>query len=453
MNLQKVEYLEGLRGYASLAVVICHFLCTFALNDPFRYSNDIVQTTDPIILFFYGSPLSFLFDGPLAVNIFFVHSGFVLSWRFFSVDKANTYLSSAAIRRYIRLTGPLAFSVLIGYTLMRLDLMRHGEAQKWIGNTTFLSRSYDFLPHLSDAIYDAFIGSYYSFDIKRNYNPVLWTISAELIGSFILFSFLALFGRARNRWFFYIIAFSLTYTGYYFLFIAGAALCDIVVLRQKSPSSCAHPCVWGWVAIAFLGILLGTANRYDLPQYAWVIPAGSPLALRDFINKLGAILMLVSVLESPLLQRFFQLRISRMFGRLSYSIYLIHLPLICSLTCYLFVTLITTYNFSYEMAGWASAILSIPAILLVSYLYYLMIDKPSIAFAKWVYNKSFDQLHVYPQKNVTSLRINAQDSSFLLKLTWAPLKVYFSRGQDSTHRVKPLHNRQRELEHDEDILH
>ena len=110
----KLSSLEGLRGIASFIVVIDHYILAFfpAMFFPLKYAFHY-----PIEKVIASTPLSILYNGDLAVVIFFVLSGFVLSFKFFQKPDKEIAISSF-IKRYPRLTIPVIFSCFVGYLML-----------------------------------------------------------------------------------------------------------------------------------------------------------------------------------------------------------------------------------------------------------------------------------------------------------------------------------------------
>lgn len=103
----KLVHLEAGRGIASIIVVMHHFSFAFAgwIKAPFSEGG------------LGNTPLQFLADGSLAVNFFFVLSGFVLSLAFFRRFTFRGW-SVAVVKRLPRLWLPVAISVLAGLLLL-----------------------------------------------------------------------------------------------------------------------------------------------------------------------------------------------------------------------------------------------------------------------------------------------------------------------------------------------
>ncbi len=97
----KIIYLDGLRGLAAFIVVIYHHFYGF-------YPKFLYPSEDKVLTQLSGSPLNIFYNGNFAVYIFFILSGYVLTYKFFKTRNYGIIISSAA-RRYIRLLVPVLF--------------------------------------------------------------------------------------------------------------------------------------------------------------------------------------------------------------------------------------------------------------------------------------------------------------------------------------------------------
>lgn len=183
-------YLDSVRGLAAIVVVASHLVIGF-------YPSIYNSVMPPWIRVWYS--------GEFAVQLFFTLSGFVLSLSFVRGAGIES-LRSAALRRYFRLVLPIATSVFLSYLLLRFGLYFNHEvavetnqpADSWMG------RWYGFSASPLRAIDEGFYRAFFAHDMGRTYNNVLWTMQMEFAGSLFVFSFLALFGKLRNRWLVYI---------------------------------------------------------------------------------------------------------------------------------------------------------------------------------------------------------------------------------------------------------
>ncbi|MGC2774656.1 MAG: hypothetical protein WA418_03360, partial [Bradyrhizobium sp.] len=94
-----------------------------------------------------------------------------------------------------------------------------------------------------------------------------------------------------------------------------------------------------------------------------------PLADMMRWQVLSATLIVAVVLTWPLLQRSIGGAIGRMLGRISFTLYLIHLPIICSMTSWLVVTL------PRSLAAPASIALTIAGVFVASFLLCRLVDE------------------------------------------------------------------------------
>ena len=179
----KLVQLEALRGLAAFIVVAWHFLWAF---DPARIG--IVDGFDPSAAML-GSVGFASIDGPAAVTLFFVLSGFVLPLGFFRSGRTELVVRATA-KRWLRLVCLVMLAVLLSWLLFRCGLYRHREAAQlsqsaWLGTFGGSHQEQSFTPSLFGAMLE---GSLFAFLREPDmYDPVLWTMHHEFIGSFVTF--------------------------------------------------------------------------------------------------------------------------------------------------------------------------------------------------------------------------------------------------------------------------
>ena len=118
---KRLDYIDGLRGIASLMVFTCHFLISFYPVFLSEWPGDPYFQRHPIVSCLVFSPLSIFYSGGFAIMVFFVLSGYVLSYRC-CITGERSMIFSAAAGRYFRLTIPIFFSTLVAYGCLRFDL-------------------------------------------------------------------------------------------------------------------------------------------------------------------------------------------------------------------------------------------------------------------------------------------------------------------------------------------
>jgi peptidoglycan/LPS O-acetylase OafA/YrhL len=363
----RLDALESVRGLAALVVVFHHLALTFW---PAAYTAN--------------SPLRFLLDGKFAVSVFFVLSGVVLSYSFFNKPSRNA-LGSATIRRYFRLTPPILASVLVAYGLMAAGAFANAPLAAAVGrDDPWLRDLYDFEPSLTGAVKEGLYGVYVDYHESQTYNNVLWTMRTELFGSLFVFVLQALFGTLPRRWVLYLLIGAGLYGRYRFFldFLVGVAVCDCYLMDRGRRRPIAIG-AWGGAVLLAAGVVIGSV----LPDSLRPVLGFSP---RKFDTQtVGAILVIGTALFCPFWRRQLESGWLVWLGRLSFSLYLLHLSIICSLGCRTFLALYVDHGWPYHWAAVASSAVAVPTSLAAAWVMTRLVDQRAIALG-WVVYRLFD---------------------------------------------------------------
>jgi peptidoglycan/LPS O-acetylase OafA/YrhL len=383
----KLLHLDSLRGLAALAVVCGHLLLAFYPGMP-----GVTYASDPPTGLVGLLRLNSLYMGHFSVMIFFVLSGFVLSYSFFVSGKQST-LTSAATRRYFRLAIPVLTAVLFVFVLVKAHVMHEIEASKLrvvpAGTPEFnegwLTRYHVANVTLKQTLRQGLFETFFAYDEQKSLNSALWTMSLELQGSFLIYASLALFGRLKQRWLILgILAVILFMRGEMFLvcFMAGMALSGFHVSRGG-----ASLFPW-WLAIPmiFAGIYFGAQTQALSVRHIPSFFRGA-----DVWVSFGATITVLAVVFSAALKRLLELQPFHFLGRISFSLYLLHLPLIYSLGCFVFIKTRTHGMGSFPAFAWSAAATIISSMILAA-LMTLFVDEPAMDKIKQLYNKYFQPI-------------------------------------------------------------
>jgi peptidoglycan/LPS O-acetylase OafA/YrhL len=358
----KFTQLEGLRGLAAAMVVVWHFIWAFA---PWVLGSVAGSPAQGLV----GNPVAAGIDGPAAVALFFVLSGFVIPLRFFRSGRAGMILRAAA-RRWPRLAGLSLLAVLFSYGLFRFGLFYFREAavvtgSPWLGTYGGGAPGGALPISLARAVREGLVGAF--VDKSDSYDPVLWTMRHELLGSFLSMG-LALISRRRSaRASGAIIALTGILAGvadpWLVPFVGGTGLALLFSRQQlrlnwmsATLSVAVGAFLFGYLeptgAYSGMQVLQDSAGyRYD----------------RIVVHTLAGLLLMTGIVGNPGVARALCVRPLRSLGRLSFPIYLFHFPLLCSLGCGLFLLLRPRLSYGGSITAvaiiYAAVVLSIGALL------------------------------------------------------------------------------------------
>lgn len=375
----KLGFLDGVRGVAMLIVVLHHFGLAFfpAINylDPGKIHLGDGSTE----LLIAKTPLNIFFNGGFAVSIFFVLSGFVLSYKF-HLSGSRKLLTDYAAKRYFRLFLPVAVSIVLCYVLHLCGLFTNHTAGTLTKSEEWLGGLFSGMKGPGDVLKNLFVDVFLNND--NRYNAVLWTMTIEFLGSLLLFSFLALAGNSQRTLLLHLlvgILILLTDKQFYASFILGSLISRLFITGFSFPEG---------VKGILIKILLLAAGVYfsSFPQGShtresmWRWLDWSWTSGYNLFHVVGAFCILFVICFDKTLIRFFSIRPFLYLGKISFSFYLIHLPVMCSLGFYLFGMFWKpgTYFVPFLIAFGSCMLVT----LVISHFYYRWVDKSSIRFSE-----------------------------------------------------------------------
>lgn len=370
--------LEGLRGVAAVIVVIFHFLVLFY---PVLFYS--VGTLAPVQHFrleenIHGTPLLAFLSGTFSVAVFFVLSGFVLSVGFFSSKDPQT-IKRLAAKRYLRLMLPALASILIALLFIKIGFSHFNEVRE-VTQSSAVPLMWSRHPDLFTAIYEGLVVIFVNSPVN-NFNPALWTMKYEFIGSFIVFGTAILFAHSKWRWVVYLALVVGTHSNWYLGFILGMVLADLYVHREELLKRIPQP---AYIGILALGIFMGAFPRstsLDSTVYGHImLPWLTEGANRGFYTTLGAVCIVVSAIGMLRFRNVLSSRFMSRLGKYTYSLYLVHQPLIYVVGTSLFMAFLTI---GYNKAVLLAFLCTIPVIVLATVLFHRYIEQPSMKVASY----------------------------------------------------------------------
>ncbi|MGZ5780891.1 MAG: acyltransferase family protein [Burkholderiaceae bacterium] len=378
-GVDKIRYLDGLRGVAALAVVLAHILTGFY---PTLYSGDPRQAHNFWEVWTAGSPFNMVAIGNCFVCIFFMLSGYVLTYSVLSKQRQNQFVA-LAIGRYIRLTLPIFASSFFAYLILKSALVAHVQAAATTNSYWWLATLYQFTPSFTDMAVESIYGVY---QYSVNYNPALWTMRIELLGSFMVFGILMVCRPVRLRMVAYLIISLFFFSPYYFCFIVGMFFYDIRERTQQPPSLDRAANKKTSTAITALLIVFGVflgAYPYAYTNGTWYEGIATLLLLKldgeDTIiiaHLVAAVMLLLAVERSISIRKILCGTFLQFIGRNAFSIYLLHLILLVSVMSGSYKWL--SSKLPYDVAVFVAAIIFISLLLIISNAMFYFIDRPSV---------------------------------------------------------------------------
>lgn len=357
--LGRDRHLDGLRGVAALAVVIEHFAALLPISRAPLFAGQLGELASNALRF----PVE---AGNFAVYIFFAISGVVV---------ANAALNKpwpiSLASRYARLTIPMiAAGILAGLALSAFPGKLPTIAQ-FLPNHWTTTIYQDGPPTVRQAITEAAWGAYLNSDPKIN--PVLWSMRVELWGSLGIFTgyrFVAPYARIGTA---LGIAMLLLFTGFwqYLAFPIGAVIFE---LNGRG--------VFHWprrvgAIIAVLGVGLGIAATMSaLRYYGRVVSGYLPFDadFRAILSSVGGLLVVSGVLASETSKSLLTTRAPLFLGRVSYALYLTHMPLLYGPLAAVYLTFGSPPDTA-ALAIWSLAFFA--SALLLGWLLTVWIDEPN----------------------------------------------------------------------------
>ncbi|KAL7753160.1 hypothetical protein RI367_001614 [Sorochytrium milnesiophthora] len=387
-------------------------------------------------------------NGPLAVSIFFVLSGRVLTasimrQRHSLSQKTLTSFASSVIMRPLRLGVPvLAAALLATWVAQATDFQAARAAMPALRRSWLKLDSYKTAAELSPMNWFRWVRHLLvknDMDADVWYVPagVVWTIGYEYLGSNMLY--LVTLALLRLDWRRYLVlVFLVVYLGravnMYHPFFVGLLFLDLDVSGYMAKMR-----EWRFSFLVKMLLLLviymmlacrsisESVDKLAVPE-TWTVFTVS-------INVASAAIILLLEL-SPLCQRLFSCAPARFLGKISFGLYLTH-GLILETACMSIMLdmsrgpdgkLPRMPNFPKNVALATMFLFYIPAITLSGYLFYRLVDDPTVRLAKWLFIKVFIDQWPSPRELVKmkTLAVVAAVLAILTAVFWPTVDEYVS---------------------------
>jgi peptidoglycan/LPS O-acetylase OafA/YrhL len=369
---QRYIQLDSIRGIAALTVIFYHI---FDFN-----KSHLSPAIYKIIMI---SPFKLLVFGHPAVILFFVLSGFVLSLPFIENNKVN--YTPYIIKRIFRIYIPYLFSILLSLFLLKYFVNRN-ISLKYVSEHLLL------------------IGNIHS----NAYNVVVWSLVHEMRISFI-FPFVVLVIKKLDLKINILICLLLSLSSYlnqifhfqnsnglnttYFdslqylsIFIMGSLVA--IKINALSRKFSLLPIYAKFLILVFSVLLYGYSDDFLIKIVG--IPENTKyfLILNEYFMAIGATGFIIIAINSVKFSRMLSRRPILSLGKISYSLYLFHFPVSETLHKVLLN----------RVPWWEVFVLSVIASIIVAYIVWLLVEKPSIFIGKKLANKLISSIKMKIEK-------------------------------------------------------
>ncbi|WP_426452123.1 acyltransferase family protein [Paenibacillus sp. S-38] len=306
--------LDSIRGVASLSVLITHLLLVFPL-----IASSVSYQEHPFLFIAKYVPFlrSLFIGGPEAVKLFFVLSGFVLALPFLRPGAHIAYLPFI-VKRFCRIYFPyylaISLAIFLSWAMGQGPLP---EFSDWFNSSWTEPLTLPLLLH-----HLLLVGQFND----HAYNNVIWSLVHEMRVSLIfplLMYGVIRFSWKRNILLYLVLGFAGFYLegygntlGFLLLFVVGALLAKhkdrlIAVYQALTPI---------WKIVWFLlGFFLYSLHLPDSLKNAALTTVFTDL------NMIGCCLLILAAMSKGAFSRLLLHPVLHFFGKISYSLYLLHL--------------------------------------------------------------------------------------------------------------------------------
>ncbi|HEX4298285.1 MAG TPA: acyltransferase [Devosia sp.] len=305
---RRLAALDGLRGWAALSVVVFHLSW---------------ETFGALFPIYRSFPAALLGNGNFAVALFLMVSGYVLTVRGWH-EPDKTAVRRSIVKRYFRLTIPIFVAVMLFYAVLKLGWALWPAASQIVHRPDWLSGFGNFHTSLLSAAWFGLVGLYVTTRTFQ-YGPFLWTMTAELWGSYLVLA-LCLFEMPR-RW---------SYGPLAILTVLGLLL----PLEPFFPMAACYPAgalvaLMSRDGLIASGLPSRTESRVATAMAVAAYVAGS-LADKSpsevIAMTLLAMVLFVAAMRSGPVSAFLSLPLSQWLGRISFPLYLVQILIIMTIS-------------------------------------------------------------------------------------------------------------------------
>lgn len=375
---ERLHFIDGIKAAATVMVFNIHFLNAYYCGI-YTLNPENFHTKSGLEWFIGATPLNIVYAGKAGARIFLGVSAFLLARRYFlsREEERGGLLSRVSIKKYFRLASPILAVNLFAAGLMYLGCYGNGKAAALAGSTEFFGSYNQFVPSFWAAIREALYGCFVNG--SNAYNGPLWFICYEFWGCLLVAAILALFGSGRGRYVVYIVAAALLVRTDFLVMILCMAAADLIYTKKSLMNRFATQKWLMWLLLLVSFYFL-TYPSYGANLENTIYRVFPPKVLFYYNGAIPVLLVSVYYLEP--VKHILSLRILGKFQRISYGFYLLHFPILCTLSTAFFNAMFGRMN--YHVLVLLTYILTFTVSAMLAWVLTKTVDRPGGRMAEWI---------------------------------------------------------------------
>lgn len=373
-----IGWIDGVKGIACLLIFVYHFILAYF---PATYYGEVVPWHYAWESSLYSNPIMFLVNGNFWVCVFCLISGFLVSYRV--LDKGLGSAPAMIVKRYLRLSLPVFFVSLMVYVMMKLQVFSNIAA-------TQITQSpwYGLFYKDPVSVWDVFETSFFCdwFLGSTVFSNAFWMLRDLFIGWFLSFilSIVALGsckqkeGNGEKTHNFRILIVYIVIGLVYFrldslqlCFVLGtiAAYIYMAVGKKKLPLPAT-------LLMAAVGLYFaGYPSEYEPSGIYKNVELGvNSIRGYQVFHMLAAFLLFMVFLYAGVGKKLFDNRLCRYLGKLSFGVYLLHIPILFSVASGVFLGVYHATS-KYLLSAGIGFLVSLMVLIAASMVYHHVVEK------------------------------------------------------------------------------
>lgn len=366
----RIESIDGLKGLSAVWVLVFHYLLAFAPFGAIGFGFGLTTDAEKYNVYFDNFPFSVFTNTPFVLYVFFALIAFIPALRFWQKGDGD-FLAKQMVTRYFRLMPATLASALLGFAGYYCFRDIHLQFNEIVGNPWMKALYYpdlSFCGAVCAGVYDSL------FHGDSTYGSVLWCMQTVLVGSYLTYAVLLMFGKLRNRWLIYLPLLALTLLlPIVTAFLGGIVAADFSVNAAKEKKR-----EWLALLLVLLGFVIGNFPRV---LYAGWADKGTFLGIGVFVFLLGFV-------RSSVMNKLFSCRFMKHLGTISFGIILVHFPVLLYFSTWMYMQL-DAAGVGYACNVVLTTLAALPIVYALSLLFYYAVEVPGGKLCNLIF-KPFD---------------------------------------------------------------